>query len=132
MTAVAEGTGDHTCEYMTGGVVAILGKTGMNFGAGMTGGIAYVLDESGDFDLRCNLDTVDLESIAKGSEDEELLLSLIKEHESTTGSPNASRILRNWEDMLPKFVKVFPVEYRLALGKMRRDDAEVTRVTHSN
>ena len=132
MTAVAEGTGDHTCEYMTGGVVAILGKTGMNFGAGMTGGIAYVLDESGDFDLRCNLDTVDLESIAKGSEDEELLLSLIKEHESTTGSPNADRILRNWEDMLPKFVKVFPVEYRLALGKMRRDDAEVTRVTHSN
>ncbi len=132
MTAVAEGTGDHTCEYMTGGVVAILGKTGMNFGAGMTGGIAYVLDESGDFDLRCNLDTVDLESIAKGSEDEELLLSLIKEHESTTGSPKADRILRNWEDMLPKFVKVFPVEYRLALGKMRRDDAEVTRVTHSN
>ncbi len=132
MTAVAEGTGDHTCEYMTGGVAVILGRTGMNFGAGMTGGIAYVLDESGDFDLRCNLDTVDLESVPKGSEDEDLLLSLIKEHEAATGSPKAGRILKNWEDMLPKFVKVFPVEYRRALGKMRRDDAEITRIAHSN
>ena len=132
MTAVVEGTGDHTCEYMTGGLVIVLGKTGMNFAAGMTGGIAYVLDETGDFDLRCNLATVDLESIRKGSEDEELLLSLIKEHEAATGSPKAGRILREWEDMIPKFVKVFPVEYRQALGKMHKDDAEINRARHSN
>lgn len=132
MTAVVEGTGDHTCEYMTGGLVIVLGKTGMNFAAGMTGGIAYVLDETGDFDLRCNLATVDLESIHKGSEDEELLLSLIKEHEAATGSPKAGRILREWEDMIPKFVKVFPVEYRQALGKMHKDDAEINRTKHSN
>ena len=70
MTAVVEGTGDHTCEYMTGGTVIVLGATGINFAAGMTGGIAYVLDETGDFDLRCNLATVDLESVLKGSDDE--------------------------------------------------------------
>ena len=133
MTAVVEGTGDHTCEYMTGGHVIVLGSTGINFAAGMTGGIAYVLDETGDFDLRCNLATVDLESVLKGSEDEELLLSLIKEHLAATGSPKAGRILDHWEDMIPKFVKVFPVEYRQALGRMSREDIEaVNRTTHSN
>ena len=133
MTAVVEGTGDHTCEYMTGGHVIVLGTTGINFAAGMTGGIAYVLDETGDFDLRCNLATVDLESVHKGSEDEELLLSLIKEHLAATGSPKAGRILEHWDDMIPKFVKVFPVEYRQALGRMSREDIEaVNRTTHSN
>ena len=133
MTAVVEGTGDHTCEYMTGGLVIVLGSTGINFAAGMTGGIAYVLDETGDFDLHCNLATVDLESIHKGSEDEELLLSLIKEHLAATGSPKAGRILSSWDDMIPKFVKIFPVEYRQALGRMSKEDIEaVNRRKHSN
>lgn len=110
VTLVAEGIGDHGCEYMTGGEVVILGPTGVNFGAGMTGGIAYVLDEAGDFDLRCNLASIDLTTVEANSEDEHHLHDLIREHIRRTGSPLATRILESWESYRPKFVKVIPVK----------------------
>ncbi|MEA4863484.1 MAG: glutamate synthase large subunit [Victivallaceae bacterium] len=122
ITAVAEGVGDHGCEYMTGGRVVILGRTGMNFAAGMTGGIAYVRDLDGEFDLRCNTQSVDLENIMPGSDDEAELLSLIRAHFDATGSALAGRILDNWETERACFVKVFPVEYRKALGRMSKAD----------
>ena len=108
VTLVAEGIGDHGCEYMTGGKVLVLGSTGVNFGAGMTGGVAYVIDEAGDFDLKCNLDSIDLAGIAENSDDEQDLLALIREHADRTGSPLAARILVDWPSYRPKFVKVMP------------------------
>ena len=108
VTLVAEGIGDHGCEYMTGGKVLVLGSTGVNFGAGMTGGVAYVIDEAGDFDLKCNLDSIDLAGIAENSDDEQDLLALIREHADRTGSPLAARILADWPSYRPKFVKVMP------------------------
>ena len=108
-TLVAEGVGDHGCEYMTGGVALILGPTGVNFAAGMTGGKAYVLDEAGDFDLRCNLDSIDLATIEPGSADEAELLALVEEHRIRTGSPLAARILGDWIAWRPRFVKVSPL-----------------------
>ena len=108
VTLVAEGIGDHGCEYMTGGKVLVLGSTGVNFGAGMTGGVAYVIDEAGDFDLKCNLDSIDLAGIAENSDDEQELLALIREHAERTGSPLAARILADWPSYRPKFVKVIP------------------------
>ena len=107
-TLFVEGVGDHGCEYMTGGKVVILGPTGVNFGAGMTGGVAYVLDETGDFDLKCNLDSIDLASVAAGSDDERELLSLIQEHLKRTASPLAARLLADWPNARPRFVKVAP------------------------
>ena len=115
MTLVAEGIGDHGCEYMTGGRVVILGHVGVNFAAGMTGGLAYVYDEKGHFDLSCNPDGVDLESVEPGTEAEEELLSLIREHWKETGSGKAEEMLKNWEQYRPGFVRIFPVEYRNAL-----------------
>ncbi|MBP5300483.1 MAG: glutamate synthase large subunit [Victivallales bacterium] len=111
-TAVVEGVGDHGCEYMTGGRVVVLGKTGVNFAAGMTGGIAYVLDEDGDFDLRCNLDTVDLEPVRAGTTAEGELLELLERHAAATQSPKAMRILQSWDDYRGRFICVMPVEYR--------------------
>ena len=108
VTLVAEGIGDHGCEYMTGGKVLVLGSTGVNFGAGMTGGVAYVIDEAGDFDLKCNLDSIDLAGIAENSDDEQELLALIREHAERTGSPLAARILADWSAYRPKFVKILP------------------------
>ena len=108
VTLVAEGIGDHGCEYMTGGKVIVLGSTGVNFGAGMTGGVAYVIDEAGDFDLKCNLDSIDLAGIAENSDDEQELLALIREHVERTGSPLATRILADWSAYRPKFVKILP------------------------
>ena len=110
VTLVAEGIGDHGCEYMTGGKVLVLGSTGVNFGAGMTGGVAYVIDEAGDFDLKCNLDSIDLAGIAENSDDEQELLALIREHAERTGSPLAARILADWPSYRPKFVKVIPTK----------------------
>ena len=107
-TLVAEGVGDHGCEYMTGGVALILGPTGVNFAAGMTGGVAYVLDETGDFDLKCNLDSIDLFGIAADTDDERELLALLREHAACTGSPLADRLLAAWAEYRPKFVKVVP------------------------
>ncbi len=110
VTLVAEGVGDHGCEYMTGGEVVILGPTGVNFGAGMTGGVAYVLDDSCDFDLRCNLASIDLATIEAGTADEHHLHDLIREHIRRTGSPLGQKILENWGSYRPKFVKVIPIK----------------------
>ena len=109
VTLVAEGIGDHGCEYMTGGKVLVLGPTGVNFGAGMTGGVAYVLDESGDFDLKCNLDSIDLAGVAADSEEERELLALLREHVARTASPLAARVLADWPAYRPKFVRAVPV-----------------------
>jgi glutamate synthase (NADPH) large chain len=143
--AVVEGCGDHGCEYMTGGIVVVIGETGRNFAAGMSGGIAYVLDEAGSFAQRCNMAMVDLEPVAAEEEmmqrhlhsggdlathgrvdvmndmsrfDGERLHQLIANHARATGSARARRILENWEAYLPKFRKVMPVEYRRALAEL--------------
>jgi len=118
VTAVVEGVGDHCCEYMTGGLVVVLGKTGCNFAAGMSGGLAYVLDEAQLFDTMCNLDMVELESVWK-EEDKKLLHELIEQHLKWTDSTRARYILDAWPDMVGKFVKVVPIDYRKALEKMR-------------
>jgi glutamate synthase (NADPH/NADH) large chain len=144
--AVVEGAGDHCCEYMTGGIVVVLGKTGRNFAAGMSGGIAYVLDEEGSFDKLCNLAMVELEPVlseeminentyhhtgdleAHGrvdvfkdllDSDVERLHILITRHAKLTGSKRAADILANWKTWLPKFRKVMPVEYRRALKELK-------------
>jgi glutamate synthase (NADPH/NADH) large chain len=115
-TAVVEGVGDHGCEYMTNGTVVVLGSTGRNFAAGMSGGIAYVFDEGGEFvNFRCNRSGVDLEPIFE-REDIVLLERLIKQHVEYTGSPRGSYILKNWSKLLSRFVKVFPREYKRVLG----------------
>ena len=120
---VVEGVGDHGCEYMTKGVAVVLGRTGRNFAAGMTGGIAYVLDETGEFvATNCNQAGVDLEPVVE-KEDIHLLRTLIVRHFEATGSPRAEWILENWSAMLPKFVKVFPHEFKRVLGIPRREAA---------
>ena len=114
-TAVVEGVGDHGCEYMTNGLVVVLGSTGRNFAAGMSGGIAYVLDVQGDFsEKRCNLGSVDLERVAE-FDDIEALQRLIGRHALLSGSKQASKILNSWEELLPRFYKVFPRDYKRAL-----------------
>ncbi len=118
-TAVIEGLGDHGCEYMTNGTIVVLGKTGRNFAAGMSGGIAFVLDEEGDFaEKRCNTAAVDLEPVMNG--DADLLYELISRHVTLTGSPRAKWILENWQHMIGQFVKVFPHEYKRVLGIPRQ------------
>ncbi len=129
--AVVEGAGDHCCEYMTGGRVVVLGQTGVNFGAGMSGGLAYVYDTSGDFDLKCNLDMVDLESIDNAADAAELR-GMIGEHVKATGSRLAEQLLADWENSLPLFVKVFPVEYRKALGMMNKEEEQVNSENNSS
>jgi glutamate synthase domain-containing protein 3 len=130
-TAVVEGLGDHGCEYMTGGTVVVLGKTGCNFAAGMSGGIAYVLDEMQLFDTLCNLDLVELETVWQ-QEDKELLRDLIQRHLHWTDSKRARQILDAWQDMVGRFVKVVPIDYRKALEKMwaaEQRDTETTPAT---
>lgn len=117
---VVEGVGDHGCEYMTGGVVVVLGKTGYNFAAGMSGGIAYVYDETELFDTRCNLDMVDVETVWK-KEDQQELRALIENHYRFTGSERAQAIIDEWDSRLPLFVKVMPVDYRKVLERMKRE-----------
>ena len=146
--AVVEGAGDHCCEYMTGGVVVVLGRTGRNFAAGMSGGIAYVLDEDDSFESRCNLSMVELEHVLEEEDlsvrlhhhtgdlemhgrvdvmsdlsrhDAERLRQIITRHRQFTGSARAATILENWGDYLPKFRKVMPVEYRRALAELERE-----------
>lgn len=145
--AVVEGVGDHGCEYMTGGVVVVIGQTGRNFAAGMSGGVAYVLDEEGDFSKRCNMAMVELEPVPAEDDileklhhhggdlmhkgrvdvsanmtrhDEDRLLQMLNKHYHYTNSPRARSILDEWEVYRPKFVKVMPVEYRRALEEMER------------
>lgn len=135
-TAVVEGVGDHGCEYMTGGTVVVLGETGRNFAAGMSGGIAYVLDEQDQFSLLCNTAQVTLERVLPAAEqpsdepnhlaakDEELLKSLIAKHAEYTGSPKAKTILADWDSYRGKFVKVYPNEYRRALKELAAKQQE--------
>ncbi len=150
-TAVVEGVGDHGCEYMTGGTVVVLGKAGRNFAAGMSGGIAYVLDEEGDFTQRCNLSMVELEPVPEedtaaaetgsngelethgmvqidhvAGNDAQLLKALIQRHLLHTGSERARRILENWATYLPRFVKVMPLEYRRALAEMAQEQSRLS------
>jgi glutamate synthase domain-containing protein 3 len=121
-TAVVEGVGDHGCEYMTRGTVVVLGATGRNFAAGMTGGIAYVLDESGAFRTACcNRSGVDLEPLER-PEDLELVHRLISRHFELTSSPRAAAVLSDWSALAPKFVKVFPHEYKRVLGVPRHSE----------
>ena len=142
-TAVVEGTGDHGCEYMTGGTVAVLGRTGRNFAAGMSGGVAYVYDDDGSFANRCNPSMVALvrvlpaaeqsasgppEQWHRGQTDEAQLRKLIEDHHRWTGSLRAREILDRWAEMRTKFVKVFPHEYRRALAE-RAAAAEAAIVT---
>jgi glutamate synthase (NADPH/NADH) large chain/glutamate synthase (ferredoxin) len=144
-TAVVEGTGDHGCEYMTGGTVVVLGRTGRNFAAGMSGGIAYVYDEDGQFAKRCNPAMVELAKVLPRSEqeassdpatwhkaqaDETLLRKLIEDHYRWTGSQRAREILDGWTEARGRFVKIFPHEYKRALGEMhaaRAADATIAR-----
>jgi glutamate synthase (ferredoxin) len=120
---VVEGIGDHGCEYMTGGVAVILGEVGRNFGAGMSGGIAYVYDKNKTFEKKCNKEAINLLAV---EEDQDIaqLRELIESHYNYTMSPLAQRILENWEDCLPDFVKVFPEEYKQALIRLEKEKLE--------
>jgi glutamate synthase (NADPH/NADH) large chain len=136
---VVEGTGDHGCEYMTGGTVVVLGSTGRNFAAGMSGGVAYVYDADGDFEKKCNMAMVALDPVlssaeqeakidkgiwhsvlrgGKGESDEAILKGLIQRHFDYTGSQRARKLLDDWSNSRGKFVKVFPLEYKRALGEL--------------
>jgi glutamate synthase (ferredoxin) len=117
--AVVEGTGDHGCEYMTGGVAVVIGATGRNFAAGMSGGAAFIFDETGDFPSRCNLEMVDLEPLRE-PEDLDLVRDLLIQHAGYTGSTGAARILSDWEWAVDKFVKVMPVDYRRVLEEQKK------------
>jgi glutamate synthase domain-containing protein 2/glutamate synthase domain-containing protein 1/glutamate synthase domain-containing protein 3 len=119
VSTVVEGVGDHGCEYMTGGCVVIIGKTGRNFAAGMSGGVAYVLDEEGDFEIRCNTGMVGLEKIEE-DEDVEQVKSLLANHVQYTQSTVAEKILGNWDDYQGKFVKVMPTDYKRVLADIKR------------
>ncbi|MEK6666462.1 MAG: glutamate synthase large subunit [candidate division NC10 bacterium] len=121
--AVVEGVGDHGCEYMTGGGVVVIGETGRNFAAGMSGGVAYVLDEAGDFRIRCNLGMVDVEPLV-ADEDVREVRELLRRHVRYTQSAVAERILARWGKTQPKFVKVMPRDYRRALDAMKRAQEE--------
>jgi glutamate synthase (NADPH) large chain len=116
--AVVEGTGDHGCEYMTGGVAVVIGSTGRNFAAGMSGGMAFVLDKTRDFRKRCNLDMVDLEPL-KDPDDIELVRDLLIQHAGYTGSTVAARLLKAWKRSIKEFVKVMPLDYRRVLGEQK-------------
>ncbi len=118
--AVVEGIGDHGCEYMTGGTVVVLGPTGRNFGAGMSGGIAYVYDKDQEFKSRFNSELCELSNIKLGSEDDKIIKSLVKNHQIETKSEVAERILDKWEDSLASFKKVAPLAYTAALKKMNK------------
>jgi glutamate synthase (ferredoxin) len=106
-TAVIEGAGDHCCEYMTGGVIVVLGEVGRNVGAGMTGGLAYFLDEDGNFPARVNHEIVKLQRVISPA-GEQQLKELIQAHSDRTNSPKAKQILENWSEYLPKFWQVVP------------------------
>ena len=119
-SAVIEGIGDHGCEYMTGGCVVILGPTGRNFGAGMSGGVAYVLTDVDSFRILCNLETVELESI-DSDEDVEVLFSLVSKHADLTNSSVAKMLLADWSSSLGRFVKVMPTDYKRVLLEMKHE-----------
>ncbi len=118
-TAVVEAVGDHGCEYMTGGRVVVLGPTGKNFAAGMSGGIAYVLDEAGDFPKRCNLQMVGLEKLDHPDEIE-MVWKMVQRHQTYTQSARAAEVLAAWNELVPKFVKIVPKDYKRVLQALQR------------
>ena len=120
--AVVEGTGDHCCEYMTGGRVLVLGQTGRNFGAGMSGGIAYAYDEAGDFATHCNMGMVYLEPL-DDLEELDLVRGLMERHLEYTGSTVAANLLSQWPKIAERFVKVMPRDYRRVLEEQAREQA---------
>jgi glutamate synthase (NADPH/NADH) large chain/glutamate synthase (ferredoxin) len=124
--AVVEGVGDHCCEYMTGGRVVVLGPTGRNFAAGMSGGVAYVLDEDGSFAERCNMGMVGFEDLAEADAIE--LRAMVEEHLRRTDSPVAGRVLGDWEQLLANgaFVKVMPHDYKRVLLELAEEEARAT------
>ena len=128
--AVVEGVGDHGCEYMTGGTVVVLGRTGYNFAAGMSGGTAFVYDLDEHFQNRCNIESVDLESVWQ-EEDQALLRRLVEQHAACTGSAKAASLLANWDAALPLFVKVMPLDYKNVLRRQAEaaHDAETASAT---
>ncbi len=119
VTAVVEGVGDHGCEYMTGGKVVVLGATGRNFAAGMSGGVAYILDENGDFATRCNMAMVALEELEDAEEIKDLA-EIIQQHIDYTGSQKGAKVLANWQEIVPKFVKVMPKDYKRVLQAIEK------------
>ena len=121
VNAVVEGVGDHGCEYMTGGTVVVLGATGRNFAAGMSGGIAYVLDEFEEFKDSCNTEMVALEQL--DDQDLDALKAMIEKHAELTGSARATIILLNWRTYANKFVKVMPMDYKRVLQALERATA---------
>jgi len=127
--AVVEGVGDHGCEYMTGGRVVILGTTGRNFAAGMSGGVAYVWDKAGDFLTRCNLGTVELEKV-ESDEDVGELLQIIEDHQTYTGSTVAQHVLDHWPGITSQFLKVMPTDYKRVLMERLKHDEEVEAPVH--
>ena len=118
--AVVEGIGDHGCEYMTGGTVVILGETGRNFGAGMSGGIAYIFDENNKFNSKFNSELCDSRKVSLGSEDDKILLKIVKKHLEKTNSSLAKKILSDWDNQVAKFKKITPRDYEKALNKLNR------------
>ena len=123
--AVIEGVGDHGCEYMTGGRVVILGETGRNFAAGMSGGVAYILDRDSDFNMKCNLGMVELEAVVE-QEDIDELKGLIEKHQQYTDSAVAKDVLENWDATLPQFVKVMPTDYKRVLLERKQQQEQAT------
>jgi glutamate synthase (ferredoxin) len=119
VNAVVEAVGDHGCEYMTGGKVVVLGSTGRNFAAGMSGGVAYILDETGDFATRCNRSMVGLEKLEEPEEISDLY-EMIQRHADYTKSEKASEVLASWEEMVPKFVKVMPKDYKRVIQALKK------------
>jgi glutamate synthase (ferredoxin) len=119
VNVIVEGVGDHGCEYMTGGKVVVLGHTGRNFAAGMSGGVAYILDEQGDFATRCNTQMVGLETLEDAEEINDLY-QMIKRHTDYTQSQKASKVLASWQEMVPKFVKVMPKDYKRVLQAIEK------------
>jgi glutamate synthase (ferredoxin) len=120
---VVEGVGDHGCEYMTGGRVVVLGPTGRNFAAGMSGGVAYVLDEAGGFPAQVNPQMVGLERLTEAAEIAEVR-AMIERHVALTGSARGRQVLAAWDALLPKFVKVMPKDYKRMLACIERARAQ--------
>jgi glutamate synthase (ferredoxin) len=129
-TVVVEGVGDHGCEYMTGGRVVVLGRTGRNFAAGMSGGIAYVLDADGGFARRCNREMVDLETLVDGDEIS-LLQDLVMKHARLTGSAYVDGLLKDWAALQRRIVKVMPREYKRVLAEQAKREREAAHVPAS-
>ena len=126
--AVIEGVGDHGCEYMTGGRTVILGPTGRNFAAGMSGGIAYIWDPISDFNLNCNLGMVQLEAVQE-EQDVAELREMIQKHLEYTGSAVAARVLEQWPEVLAEFVKVMPIDYKRVLLQQRQEAEQNAETT---